>query len=277
MHQSIRLIFGLSNTLYILCAIIFYKIYNLFFIRSISSEKLITNYSKIQKNNTVFFCGGGWRVFYHIGVYKGLKSQNPEWIANLNYIGRSMGSFIAVLCACNLDFDDKVLPLCFKLARRFETDLYNNIFSMGKQLREILEDCLPPDAYKIVSGKCFIVITTVTSSGLQQEIISEFYSQHDLLNAITASIFIPIWTDTIVYRYRNNICLDGSVLDLNQSICNKCIKVIFDDDNSDIKQSSPITVKWLVPPTREQINDLISMGIKDSIEFYEKNKDNLCN
>ena len=33
------------------------------------------------------------------------------------------------------------------------------------------------------------IITTLTTSGLQQEIISEFYSQDDLLDALVASIF----------------------------------------------------------------------------------------
>ena len=35
---------------------------------------------------------------------------------------------------------------------------------MGKQLRDILEECLPPNAYKIVSGKCFIIITAARST-----------------------------------------------------------------------------------------------------------------
>jgi predicted acylesterase/phospholipase RssA len=234
---------------------------------------MITNYDKINYKHSLFFCGGGWKSFYHYGIYKGLKLQNSNIINKFNYIGSSMGSFVAIISCCNIDIDTTFLKMTYELASNFENNLYNNIFSMGKQLRDIIEQCLPSNAYELASGRCFIVITTLSTNGLQQEIISEFYSQDDLLDALIASIYIPMWTGVGIYKYRNKICLDGSILNLNKNIYNNCIKIIFNDDNSYIKQTNDINIPFVLPiPNKNQIDKTINMGLKDCINFYSYKK-----
>ena len=66
--------------------------------------------------------------------------------------------------------------------------------------------------------------------GLQQEIVSDFYSQEDLFDAIVAWIYIILDRYCVIYKYRNNICLDGwSILDLDKKIYQNSIKMILNN------------------------------------------------
>ena len=114
-----------------------------------------------------------------------------------------MGSFVAIISCCNIDIDTTFLKMTYELASNFENNLYNNIFSMGKQLRDIIEQCLPSNAYELASVRCFIVITTLSTNGLQQEIISEFYSQDDLWN--NKELLENLIQDSLKARQKNKL------------------------------------------------------------------------
>jgi hypothetical protein len=76
-----------------------------------------------------------------------------------------------------------------------------------------IESILPPDAYRICTGRLFISVTEVTwRGGLKNRMISEYFSNRDLFEACLASSTVPyISLPRAVFHYRNMWCVDGGV------------------------------------------------------------------
>lgn len=262
LYQLYRILYGICN-LVIICIIILF-------------HKLINNYNRVENNTqttykSISFSGGGWKAFYHVGVFNGLKEIAPEYMKDITYIGTSMGAFIAVMCCCDIDFYDKVIPLTIKMANKYRTNFFNNLTHMGQNIRTICDECLPLNAHKIVSGRCYIVITKITWSGINKKIINKFKSRTDLIDAIVASMYIPLWTDINLLQYRNNICLDGCITDYCYKLNENTITVTF-DKSGNIYPSTNNYYSTFYPPSKQFIYKLISIGKKDSIYFYKKYK-----
>ena len=180
-----------------------------------------------------------------------------------------MGAFIAVMAACNIDFNNKVIQLTIQLANKYRTNFYNNITFMGKYIKKICEECLPENAHQIVSGRCYIGITKITLFGLKKIIISNFTSKQDLINAIIASMYIPLWTNNKLLKYRNNLCIDGCLTGYCHKLYNNTITVTF-DKSGDIYPLTTYNTSMLYPSSDQDIYKLIELGKKDYINYYKK-------
>lgn len=265
LYQLYRILYGICN-LVIICIIILF-------------HKLINNYNRVENNThitnkSISFSGGGWKAFYHVGVYNGLKEVAPEYMKDMTYIGTSLGAFIAVMCCCDIDFNDKVIPLTIQLANKYRTNFFNNITFMGKYIRIICEQCLPLNAHQIVSGRCYIVITKITLHGLKKKIITTFTSRKDLIDAIIASMYIPLWTDNHLLKYRNDLCIDGCIIEYCHKLNENTITVTF-DKSGNIYPSTNYNISLFNSSSNQDIYKLIELGKKDSIRFYKNKFHNL--
>ena len=55
---------------------------------------------------SVALCGGGFRTWYHIGVYHGLYRRfGADGLRSVRWAGSSVGSIMAVIAACGVDPD----------------------------------------------------------------------------------------------------------------------------------------------------------------------------
>jgi hypothetical protein len=71
---------------------------------------------------------------------------------------------------------------------------------------------LPENAYQLCTNRLFISITVLTSTGLKNQIISEYCSNDDLLEACLASSTIPYITERQMYRtFRGMKVVDGGL------------------------------------------------------------------
>lgn len=88
-----------------------------------------------------------------------------------------------------------------------------HIITVYDELWPWFKDALPSNAYQICTGKLFISLTVVNAYGaLQNQMISEYYSNEDLYSCCVASSCIPYLTiSSLTYRFRGNLVFDGGI------------------------------------------------------------------
>lgn len=155
-------------------------------------------------------CAGAYPV--HFGVVKRLLEitknyPNHEFL----YAGVSAGCMPALALA--LGFNAKEIDETFERFvnsfDRFWKTRYTHFYS---NMEQSILSVLGPNSYKDVSGRVLISLTRVTPFGLKNELISEFHSNQDLVDAIITSSHLPfLWARPPVKKFRNFWALDGGI------------------------------------------------------------------
>lgn len=96
-------------------------------------------------------------------------------------------------------------------ARRRYLGPFNPSFNIHRLLLEGLEKFLPADAHLRVSGKLHISLTRVHDG--KNVIVSTFDSREELIQALLASAFIPIFSGIIPPKYKGVRYMDGGYSD----------------------------------------------------------------
>lgn len=96
-------------------------------------------------------------------------------------------------------------------ARRRSLGPFNPSFNIHRLLLEGLEKFLPADAHFRVSGKLHISLTRVHDG--KNVIVSTFDSREELIQALLASAFIPIFSGIIPPKYKGVRYMDGGYSD----------------------------------------------------------------
>lgn len=84
-------------------------------------------------------------------------------------------------------------------------------FNIQNILIENMEKLLPEDAHIRVSGKLHISLTRVYDG--KNVIVSQFDSKRDLMDALLASAFIPIFSGILPPRFKGVRYMDGGFSD----------------------------------------------------------------
>jgi len=221
------------------------------------SKKIIENLSfvnLVDYNNIgsvdLIIGGGGFFSYYVLGVERIIKKLEKEKKIEIKrYAGTSSGSISCVCMVCKVP-SFKVLELYENIRGK------KNYFDLlGKELEKIL----PEDAYLQCSGKVFISISHWTWFGLRNVIISEFFSNKDLISACLSSSCFPFFiTNKLYYKFRNLYALDGCLTNNTEFFCECDRKII-------IKPNNVLYYKYLMTsPFDDSIEGLV---VKGAIEF----------
>lgn len=71
---------------------------------------------------------------------------------------------------------------------------------------------LPENAHKLCSKRLGLSLTRLWS--FENMFVSEFYSRQDLIDAVSAGCFIPIWSGSLAApKFRGDSCVDGAYSD----------------------------------------------------------------
>ncbi len=80
--------------------------------------------------------------------------------------------------------------------------------------REMLAT-LPVDTYERASGKVYVSATRLNRFGVQEEHITGWKSNDEMIEAILCSTYIPFFSDGFLYKtYKGRKYVDGAILDL---------------------------------------------------------------
>lgn len=242
------------------------------------------------------FAGCGFLGIYHAGVAVCLKEYAPHLLLN-KISGASAGAIAACSLLCDLplvNMTSDVLRLALD-ARSGSLGPFSPSFNIQDLLLKNLEKVLPEDAHLKVNGKLHISLTRVHDG--KNVIVSEFESKEDLLQALLASAFVPVFSGILPPKFRGIRYMDGGFSDNLPAIDENTITVSPFCGESDIcprddsSQLFHINVantsielsrhniyriaRILFPPKPEVLASMCKQGFDDTLRFLHRN--NLIN
>ncbi|KAL0273132.1 UNVERIFIED_CONTAM: hypothetical protein PYX00_005879 [Menopon gallinae] len=168
-------------------------------------------------------------------------------------------------------------------------------FDVQTLLRDGLDKFLPEDAHKRVSGKLRVSLTRVYD--MKNVIVTDFSSREELLQALLASAFVPVFSGFIPPKFRGTRYMDGGFSDNLPTLDENTITVSPFCGESDIcprdlssqlfhvnvantsielsKQNIYRIARILFPPKPETLSKMCKQGFDDALKFLHRN--NLIN
>ncbi|XP_033216010.1 patatin-like phospholipase domain-containing protein 2 isoform X2 [Belonocnema kinseyi] len=242
------------------------------------------------------FAGCGFLGIYHVGVAVCFKKYAPHLLLD-KISGASAGAIAACCLLCDLPLGEvtsNVLRLA-KEARQRALGPFSPSFNVQDILLESLQKFLPEDAHLKVNGKLHVSLTRVYD--YKNVIVSQFNSKEDLLQALLASSFIPVFSGLLPPRFHGIRYMDGGlsdnlpILDENtitvspfcgeNDICPRDISSqLFHVNvaNTSIELSRQNIYRFariLFPPKPEILSKMCKQGFDDALRFLHRN--NLIN
>jgi hypothetical protein len=216
------------------------------------------------------FSGAGWLTPYHLGVIHALKEFNL--ISSKSIVaGSSGGAIAAVIVSTNVSELDALEA--FKISVHDSKPMKN----IDSNLRKMLSEMLPPDAYLRCSHTCHLTITKVSPLQKTPFLISEFSSNSDLIDCVATSCFIPLYCAPKTFTiFRGEKSIDGGIFaflppigDITVNPLPQVGKYMFNPRRSVIhpllvpEYSVPLKtmIRWsLFPPSEAVLDDLFRLG-----------------
>ncbi|XP_026326934.1 uncharacterized protein LOC113235457 [Hyposmocoma kahamanoa] len=238
------------------------------------------------------FAGCGFLGIYHVGVAVCFKKYAPHLLLG-KISGASFGALSACCLLCELpigEITSDVLRVV-REARAGSLGPFSPSFNIQNVLLEGLEKYLPHDVHKIVSGKLHISLTRVYDG--KNVIVSEFPTREDLLQALLASCFVPVFSGMLPPQFHGIRYMDGGFSDNLPVLDENTITVSPFCGESDIcprdlssqlfhvnvantsielsKQNMDRFARILFPPTPEVLSSMCKQGFDDALRFLHRN------
>ncbi|KAL0103302.1 hypothetical protein PUN28_017528 [Cardiocondyla obscurior] len=242
------------------------------------------------------FAGCGFLGIYHVGVAVCFKKYAPHLLLN-KISGASAGAIAACCLLCDLplgEMTSNVLRVAGE-ARQRTLGPFSPSFNVQEILLDSLRKFLPDDAHIRVSGKLHISLTRVYDG--KNVIVSQFNSKEDLLQALLATSFVPIFSGLLPPRFNGIRYMDGGFSDNLPTLDENTITVSPFCGESDIcprdissqlfhvnvantsielsRQNIYRFTKILFPPKTEILSSMCKQGFDDALRFLHRN--NLLN
>ncbi|XP_075972370.1 uncharacterized protein LOC142974102 [Anticarsia gemmatalis] len=238
------------------------------------------------------FAGCGFLGIYHVGVAVCFKKYAPHLLLG-KISGASFGALSACCLLCDLpigEITSDVLRVVSE-ARAGSLGPFSPSFNIQNVLLEGMHKYLPHDVHKIVSGKLHISLTRVYDG--KNVIVSEFPTREDLLQALLASCFVPVFSGLLPPRFHGIRYMDGGFSDNLPVLDENTITVSPFCGESDIcprdlssqlfhvnlantsielsKQNMNRFARILFPPKPEVLSNMCKQGFDDALRFLHRN------
>lgn len=238
------------------------------------------------------FAGCGFLGIYHVGVAVCFKKYAPHLL-----LGKISGASFGALSACCLLCDVPIGEITSDVlrvvgeARAGSLGPFSPSFNIQNVLLEGMHKYLPHDVHHIVSGKLHVSLTRVYDG--KNVIVSEFPTRDDLLQALLASCFVPVFSGLLPPRFHGIRYMDGGFSDNLPVLDENTITVSPFCGESDIcprdlssqlfhvnvantsielsKQNMNRLARILFPPRAEVLSDMCRQGFDDALRFLHRN------
>lgn len=242
------------------------------------------------------FAGCGFLGIYHVGVAVCFKKYAPHLLLN-KISGASAGAIAACCLLCDLPIGEVASDMLglIREARLRTLGPFSPSFNVQEYLLDRLSKVLPEDAHLRVNGKLHISLTRVYDG--KNVIVSQFTGKNDLLQALLASAFVPVFSGFLPPKFHGERYMDGGFSDNLPTLDENTITVSPFCGESDIcprdfssqlfhvnfantsielsKQNIYRFARILWPPKPEVLSNLCKQGFDDALRFLHRN--NLIN
>ncbi|XP_020838483.1 1-acylglycerol-3-phosphate O-acyltransferase PNPLA3 isoform X3 [Phascolarctos cinereus] len=213
------------------------------------------------------FSGCGFMGFYYVGVTQCLSEHAPQLLRDApKILGASGGALhcVTFLCGISLEHRLQILMDLVRSARKRNIGVLHPSFNLFTHIRDGLNEILPSNAHKLVSGKVVISLTRVSDG--KNVLVSDFDSKEEIIDALVCSCFIPFYCGLIPPTFRGvvlgEICLRGYLDALRfleeKGICDPsppCLNVPLEEKEPELTSSCCESES---PPTKMQSNNEIT-------------------
>jgi len=159
------------------------------------------NINRIYDYDIVCAPGGNYG-FYMLGICHFIK--NNYNIKDKKIIGFSAGSFITIFLSLKNELLNILLLNIFKYKIYCNTDIKTNLLSIKNNFLETI---------KINDLDLNNKSIGITNNNLTLNIIDNFVSVKDIMDACIGSSFVPYITySDVLYFYRGKCCIDGGIV-----------------------------------------------------------------
>ncbi|XP_047003674.1 patatin-like phospholipase domain-containing protein 2 [Schistocerca americana] len=244
------------------------------------------------------FAGCGFLGIYHIGVAVCFKKFVPHVLLN-KISGASAGAIAACALLCELPIGEITTDVLrvVQEARKKTLGPFNPSFNVQNLLLEGLDKVLPEDAHLRVNGKLHISLTRVYDR--KNVIVSQFNSKEDLMQALLASSFVPVFSGLLPPRFHGIRYMDGGFSDNLPTLDEDTVTVSPFCGESDIcprdtssqlfhinlantsielsRQNVYRFTRILFPPKPETLAKMCHQGFDDAMAFLARRNMINCN
>lgn len=228
-------------------------------VRDGESPTRVASSERPKEEVDVVISGGGLRGYFVTGASAVFRERFEQ--ANID-IKRYAGTSAGAWCAAFITMGMSTTHWCQTYTKTREYCMKYPEKKIHQAYREVVipwfykEAIIPEDAYARCSRRCFISITRLTPLP-QNEIVSEFKSNEDLLECLLASSAIPYFTEpTLTGWFRGERAIDGGI--------SNNLPLFLDNPNRYqlILRLSDIPITWtnLVSPGDDCIESMVLRG-----------------
>lgn len=214
---------------------------------------------------TVTFEGGGFRTISYLGWVLRRRCEG-RLNSSTAYYGTSLGAVYAASAALLLSNFDAFAAMAADLiayCADVVDDWWLHFGTCLSRFRRSMEKHFPNDI-SLAQGRCHICITRFSAVGLPAKLlVSSFRDKQDLIDAISASMFIPVWAVGVKRpwnHFRGKLAIDGGIVD-NTPLPREIDK----NTHETVVDSSAPWMQVLVPPKSPPKHQQETPGLAGSL------------
>ncbi|KAJ6667557.1 hypothetical protein lerEdw1_016678 [Lerista edwardsae] len=166
-----------------------------------------------MKHLNLSFAACGFLWIYHLGAASALCKHGKKLLKVVKaFAGASSGSFIATVLLTvpeNLEECTKITYTFAEETRKLRLGALTPGFDVMTKLRGFIDSVLPPNAHEIAENRLFVSVTSAKNG--KNHLLSNFASREDLVKALLASSFIPLYAGINAMEYKGEKWIDGGL------------------------------------------------------------------
>ncbi|XP_051993492.1 patatin-like phospholipase domain-containing protein 4 isoform X1 [Xyrauchen texanus] len=161
------------------------------------------------------FAAAGFLGVYHLGAIEAILRHGDKLLSYLKACaGASAGSLVASVLITAPDKLQHCKEFTYRFARNVRRQRFGAVtpgYDFLLELREGIEEILPPNAHQLANERLHVSITH--SKTLKNTIVSNFTSREDLIQVLLASCFVPVYAGVKPVEFQGQKWIDGGFTD----------------------------------------------------------------
>ncbi|TKS66172.1 Patatin-like phospholipase domain-containing protein 4 [Collichthys lucidus] len=161
------------------------------------------------------FAASGFLGIYHLGAVEAFLRHGGRLLGSLGACaGASSGALVAALMITAPDKLERCKEFTYGFAdgvRRQQFGAITPGYNFMLTLREGIEEILPSEAHTLATDRLHVSITHSRSG--KNHIVSRFTSREELIKALLASSYVPVYAGLKAVEFRGQKWIDGGFTD----------------------------------------------------------------
>ncbi|XP_060888853.1 patatin-like phospholipase domain-containing protein 4 [Labrus mixtus] len=161
------------------------------------------------------FAACGFLGIYHLGAVGAFLRHGGRLVGSLRACaGASAGALVAALMVTAPDKLEHCKDFTFRFAESVRRQRFGAVtpgYDFMLTLREGIEEILPADAHSLASDRLHVSITHSKSG--RNHVVSRFTCREELIQALLASSFVPVYAGLRPVEFKGEKWIDGGFTD----------------------------------------------------------------